>query len=166
MRMSLTVIIAATGMTAALAGNPVCPPSEFPLATVEITLVRGGWGGSSTMRFSGVGDGTIERASRAGTRETRNFHLEPEDVVALLNRVYAAHFFDLNDSYGYEAIAVLKDPQTVQTQFIQESCGGGVRLTVRLGDCTKATAVQQGAPRELTDLIQYLERVANERAAR
>jgi hypothetical protein len=155
--MSLAAIIVATGMTTALAEGPVCPPPEFPLATVEITVITVGSGGSSTTRFVGFGEGTFERASRTGTRETKKFQLKQEDVVAVVNRV---------DSYGDEEIAVLKDPATVQTQVVHESCGGGVTITVKLGKCTKTARVDPGAPRELTDLVQYLERVANERVVR
>jgi hypothetical protein len=164
--MSLAAIIVATGMTTALAEGPVCPPPEFPLATVEITVITVGSGGSSTTRFVGFGEGTFERASRTGTRETKKFQLKQEDVVAVVNRVYATHFFSLKDSYGDEEIAVLKDPATVQTQVVHESCGGGVTITVKLGKCTKTARVDPGAPRELTDLVQYLERVANERVVR
>jgi hypothetical protein len=155
----LCCVLLASSATAGSDGNQSkCPPSSFPIRSVEIQVLWGGGLGRErhTVTVLGTGHGRVEHTSGSREPETQEFTMTDKDIVDLVNRFYAAYFFDLAESYGEPHVAVLERDGVVATQNILVSDGPGTTVILRLGDCTKRAAFGLTAPPELYGLAQYL----------
>ena len=150
------------------ASGPVIP-AAVKLTEVEIKLAYETHGGcyGRCIAYNVLirGDGVVRYEDVGGEPRdpVRTRTVPIGEVVALVNDLLVAHFFEAADQYNAEPI-VVHDGDSLRVKFLSGFDGEEWHLTVKIGGAVKTVRLYLGYPAELARLRDTIDRLGGPKA--
>lgn len=149
------------------AGNPSSvaadgPPRSYRLADVVISLERTQClGRCPVYKVEIFGDGRVlyeglDHVKEEGTRESV---VSRQDIVKLLEQIYAVRFFEMKDRYANRPVIAESDGMIIEGVQVVTDQPAQV-VSVRIGDYEKRVVHYYSGPQDLVELINRIDEIA------
>jgi hypothetical protein len=152
--LGLLSMTGSTSMAAEPMPNPNGMPQSFPVDTLSIQLSRQPGNAAYSpvqITLSGADGGTLIRAGKQ-----QPFPYVAKELVALLNALFAIHFFDLPVGYSSRPMAHLNESGTVNLGMSRTSSASGNSVCVSVAAFQKCVRYGNQAPVELEQIVRRI----------